>query len=267
MPIDDPWLGPVHNLELLTRAGFKLVGGGTHQSKTLMLADLQALWDLGDKGAAQRLIIEDNVLGKRSKRARDVALYRLNQLFGIVDQPLLTRYLAAVWHRDRASQPMLALLCALARDPSLRDAAKTVLDAPIGAPVRWPIIAAAYDGQHPGRLGAKMLKSFAQNCASTFTQSGFLRGKLAKIRIRASATPNVAAFAGLLAELAGFGGPSLLLSPWLDVLDQPVEGRVRLLQSAADMGLLRLRTGGDIVEIAVRERMASTLGLPPLGDL
>jgi hypothetical protein len=37
---------------------------------------------------------------------------------------------------------MLALLCALARDPTLRDGAAAVLDATLGERVRWPAFAA-----------------------------------------------------------------------------------------------------------------------------
>ena len=63
----------------------------------------------------------------------------------------------------------LALLCALAREPLLRDSAAVVLTAPAGSSVRWPEIAAALDREHRGRYSPKMLKSLAQNCASTWT--------------------------------------------------------------------------------------------------
>ena len=266
MNIDNPWFGPAQDPDLLTRAGFKTFGGGAHQSKTLMLKDLRALRAANAEIPFERLILEENVLGKRSARAREVALYRLDQLYGISSSPPIAVSLAALWRLDPAGQPLLALLCALARDPPLRDAAAAVLDAPIGAQVRWPAFSACYEVLHPGRLGPKMLKSLSQNCASTFTQAGYLHGKLAKVRIRARPTPYVAAFAALLAELSGFGGPSLLASRWLDVLDQPIDQRLQLLQAARNLGLLRLRTGGDIVELSVRDPMATILGLPSLGE-
>lgn len=267
LKIDDLWFGAAYDPAAVARVGFKVVGGGTHQSKTLMLNDLQTLWAAGPATEAEPAIVERNILGKRSAKARDVAVYRLEQLYGVASRPPLARFLAALWTRDAAAQPLLALLCALARDPSLRDASPAALDAPIGAQVRWPAFAAVYEARHPARLGAKMLKSLSQNCASTYSQAGYLRGKLAKVRIRAVPTPHSAAFAALLAELAGFGGPALLASRWLDVLDLPLEGRLRILQAAADLDLLQLRTGGDIVELSVRDRMASTLGIPTLGDV
>jgi hypothetical protein len=153
LKIDDPWFGAAYEPAAAVTAGFKPDGGGTHQSKTLMLKDLRALWAVNSEMAAERAIVEDNVLGKRSTRARAVAVYRLEQLYGIASHPPIGRCLAAIWPRDPAAQPIIALLCALARDPALRDAAPAVLDAPVGAQVRWPVFAATYEARHPGRLG------------------------------------------------------------------------------------------------------------------
>jgi len=106
-----------------------------------------------------------------------------------------------------------------------------------------------------------MLKSMSQNCASTWTQTGHLTGKVAKTRARSTPTPHVAAFAALLAEWSGFGGPALVESPWMNVTDLDHTGRIALLREAESYGLLRLRTGGGMVEIAVEDRMKSTLGI------
>ena len=51
------------------------------------------------------------------------------------------RALLALWARDTAGRPMLALLCALACDPSLRDGAAAVP----GTQVRWAAIASALE--------------------------------------------------------------------------------------------------------------------------
>ena len=166
--------------------------------------------------------------------------------------------------RDSRGRPMLALLCSLARDPTLRDGAKAVLDASIGELVRWPAIAAAFDTRHPGRLGEKMARSLAQNAASTWTQAGFLRGAIRKERVRAIATPAAAAYAALLAGLCGFGGMRLIESRWLDVLDRPVEDRMLLLRQAEGVGLARIRKVGDVIEIDIRGPLTRTLGVPAL---
>jgi hypothetical protein len=140
-----------------------------------------------------------------------------------------------------------------------------ILDATCGSDVRWPDFASRFEALHPGRYSANMLRSMSQNCASTWTQSGHLKGRVKKRRVRAMASPVVAAYAALLGELAGFGGATLLASPWIRTLDSSETETMALLRQAEGLGLLRVRSGGDVVDIRVREAMASTLGIPDLG--
>lgn len=263
---DAGWFAPLVDKARLERARVKVVGGGAHQSKTMMLADLSVLLESDHWCAPANAIVEHNVLGKPSNRARQVALYRLRQLYGLDDNGPVSRTLVALWKREQAGRPLLALISALSSDPSLRDGADAVLDAPPGTQVRWPAIAAAFEARHPGRLGEKMAKSLAQNAASTWTQSGHLVGAVRKIRARAQPTPITAAFAALLATICGFGGPALLESRWLDILDRPIEDRLSLLRQAEGLGLVRLRAAGDVLEIDVRQSLAATLEIPELVD-
>jgi hypothetical protein len=197
-------------------------------------------------------------------RARQAALYRLRQLYGIGQPPPICVVLHKLWHRDPAGRPMLAILCALARDPTLRDGADAVLGAIPGERVQGPLIEASFEKHHPGRLGEKMSQSLARNAASSWTQSGHLSGAVRKRRVRAKPTPTVAAYAALLASLTGFGGAMLLKSKWLDVLDCSAEDRLSLLRQAEGLGLVRVRAAGDVLEIEVVRRMSETLGIPQL---
>jgi hypothetical protein len=262
--LSDRWLGSTADITRLRLAGMKLVGGGPHQSKTMMLAELSTLLSLGEQDDAVDAILHRNVLGKPSMRSRQAALYRLRQLYGIGQPDPICAVLYELWHRDPSGRPLLAILCALARDPLLRDGADAVLDAAPGEQVRWPLIAAAFERRNPGRLGEKMLRSMAQNSASSWTQSGHLSGATQKRRVRAQPTPIVAAYAALLANLAGFGGPMLLESRWLDVVDRPMEDRLSLLRQAEGLGLARVRAAGDVLEIDVAGPMANLLGVPSL---
>src|SRR3954465_13873083 len=103
--------------------------------------------------------------------------------------------------------------------------------------MRTAVIAAAFENEFPGRLRATTAKSLAQNAASSWTQAGFLKGAVRKERVRAVATPVTATYAALLASLCGFGGALLLESRWMDVLDRPIEERLRLLRQAEGLGL------------------------------
>jgi hypothetical protein len=243
--------------------------GGVHQSKTMMLRELSSYMDASATigGSPKSLVMDANVLGKATGSARKLALERLRGLYAISMKLPIARVLEALWRSDAAGRPMLAILCSLARDPLLRESADVVLPAPLGEPVRWPRIAAAFEARHPARFSEKMRKSLSQNCASSWTQSGHLKGKIKKLRTRATPSAPSAAYAALLATIAGFGGPALLGSPWLLVLDRPLEDRLTLLRQAESQGLVRVRAAGDTVEIMVRQSMARALGIPDLGDL
>ena len=196
----------------------------------MMLAELTELLAAGAADRADDAILRDNLLGKPSVRARQAALYRLRQLYGVGKAWPICAVLHRLWERNRDGRPSLALLCALARDPPLRDGAAAVLDAALGERVRWPAIAASFEASNPGRLNEKMAKSLAQHAASTWTQAGFLKGAVRKERVRAKPTPAVAAYAALMASFCGFGGMRLVECRWLDVLDRPYEDRLALLR-------------------------------------
>lgn len=258
------WLLPTVDRTALRRLGIKADGGGPHQSKTMILTDVSALLASGRIDDPAGAIVGDNLLGKPSIRARKAAVKQLHQLYGVGGDDPIWRALRVLWQRDNAGQPLLALLTALARDPLFRAGASAALDASPGEQVRAPAFAALSEGAFPGRFGEKMAQSLARNVASSWTQAGFLKGAIRKERVRATPTPTAAAFATLLASLCGFGGQRLLESRWLDVLDRPVEDRLALLRQAEGLGLDRVRSAGDVLEIDVRRPMAELLGVPEL---
>ena len=238
--------------------GFRAGGGGTHQAMTMMLRELTLLLAVGggDLASLRRLIAEENVLGKSTAAAKASALRHLRNLYGLGTHSVVTDGLATLWPLDSDSRPTLALLCAIARDPLLRDTADVVLAAPVGAKVGAHEIAERLTAVHPGRLSPSMVGGVSRNCASSWTQSGHLKGRVHKVRTRALATPVAAAYAALLAWLAGFGGPALIDSPWMDVLDLSPNERLALLRRAEALGLLRVRAAGDVVEVLLDPLMA-----------
>jgi hypothetical protein len=242
----------------LRSLGFRLDGGGAHQSKTMMLTELDVLLAAGPLDAAtrQRLIMDENILGKGSLAAKQSVLRQISNLYDLGGVWPVARGLVGLWSIDREARPLLALLCALARDPLLRDSAGPILAAPVGAHTGRTEISAVIAGLHPHRFSPAMLKSLAQNCASSWTQSGHLTGHRNKRRHRAQATPIAAAYAALLASLAGFGGPALIASPWMEVLDLSTNERLALLRRAEAQGLLRVRAAGDVVEVVLDPLLA-----------
>jgi hypothetical protein len=267
--IRNEWFAPGADLERAARASIRFTGGGVHQTKTMMLAELSAFLLAAQDSSASvaDLVIERNVLGKSTNSARKIALSRLTGLYGIAKPPPIAAAQFALWRNDPDGRPLLALLMALARDPLLRDSAAAVLPAAQGTPIRWTNIAASLETRHPDRFSFKMMRTLAQNCASTWTQSGHLRGRVKKVRAQAQPTAAVAALSAFLATVCGFGGPALLESPWFDILDLPPGERLSLLRRAEAQGYARIRTAGDMLEITVRQPLAQTLGIPGLADV
>jgi hypothetical protein len=132
IPPADEWLTPPVDHTALARMWVKTHGGGPHQSKTMMLAEFTELLAAGAADRVDDAIVRENLLGKPSIRARKAALYRLRQLYDVGENWPICIVLRQLWERDPAGRPMLALLCALARDPAFRAGAAAVLDAPLG---------------------------------------------------------------------------------------------------------------------------------------
>lgn len=249
--------------------GFRHMPGGVHLSKTMMLDELQKVLDLPgplDAAAVEDAILNRNILSKPTGTARKLVLSRLNTLYGIRTPLPVQTAMLKLWTHHAAGHPLLALLCTLAREPLLRDTVSAVLNAPQGAALRWPELAESLSAKHPGRYTQKMLKSLAQNCASSWTQSGHLKGKVAKRRSLGEPTAQTVAYAALLGSLAGFGGPALLASPWMRVLDRTEADLLGLLRRAEAGGLVQLRAGGGVIQINVRRPLSQVLGVPALAD-
>lgn len=240
-----------------------MVGGGVHQTKTVMVAEIRMLlsvWDSTNPDPRE-LIIGSNILSKKTASTRSITFSRLNELYGLTDPPPLAAVFLELARRDPGGLALHCLLMGLARDPLLRDTAAAILPAAVGDRVQWPVVASALESLHPARFSPKSLRTLSQNCASTWTQSGHLEGPVRKLRRRVKPTAANVAFAALLGSICGYGGPVLLSSSWLKALDLSPDGALDLLRQAEAMGLARVRAAGDVVEIAVRQPMQSTLGV------
>ena len=254
------WFALDTNRDCAERLGFQFAPGGVHLSKTMMLTELATIMNAtGSEDKARRAILDDNVLGKNTGKGRQLALKHLNRLYGLAAALHL-------WPRNVLGRPMLALLCALAREPLMRQTAGVVLGALRGTRVQASDLAAALASGYPNRYSANTLQSLARNCASTWTQSGHLTGMARKCRAVAEPSPEAAAYAALLGTLAGFGGPALLQSPWMRLLDRPEADLLLLLRRAEAIGLAKVRAGGGVVQITVRQPLADLLEVPALAD-
>jgi hypothetical protein len=261
-----PWFTPSVEESRLSAFGIKISGGGIHQTKTMMLSEIKTLlssWRPGESDP-RNLVVETNILSKKTMSSRKLTFDRLNKLYGLAESPPVASVFLELARRDPYGMPLHCLIVCLARDPLLRDTAMAVLPSEVGDRVQWPVLADVFEHLYPSRFSPKTLKSLSQNCASSWTQSGHLEGSIRKLRRRVKPTPANAAFAALLASICGYGGPVLLSSSWMQVLDLSPDGALDLLRQAEAIGLARVRAAGDVVEIAVRQPMQTTLGVQGL---
>jgi len=264
--LDPVWFGARGDAAKLVQFGFRLAGGGAHQSKTMMLQELEVLvaTELTSGEELRAAVIDGNVLGKPTRNTRKVTFRHVGSLYGLVDQPPLTKAFLGVWRTHPHGHQLQALLVALARDPLLRETARVVTDGAVGNKLQRPLFEEVLRSVFPDRFSDKMVRSLAQNCASSWTQSGHLKGAVKKLRQRVTPTPPTVAFAALIATASGFGGPAMLSSGWMKVLDLAPEQALDALRRAEAIGLARVRSAGDVTEISVRQPMAAALGVPEL---
>ena len=119
--------------------GLRIVPTGTHLSSTLKLDELRMLLAGQLLGGSvddyKTAIVDQNVLGKPTVASRRITFYRLRELYGLDGELLVLRALADLWDVDVRAQPMIALLCATARDPILRAVTPYIMRLPIGGAV------------------------------------------------------------------------------------------------------------------------------------
>jgi hypothetical protein len=289
-----PWISPSDTVSTV-KAGVRFGTVGTHTSRTMMLSELSDLLAAvparapasEDLSASQgdlfppthvqpslfqarlpsrddysQAILEDNVLGKDTAASRRGTLQRLSELYGLDPQLAVFRVLRRLWEVDGSGRPLLALLCALARDPLLRATARAVLTLSPGAELSRSALYEALTADededqpsHTGRLSSRfkpaILDKIARNAASSWAQAGHLEGRVRKIRKKVRPTAGSAAFALWLGHLQDLAGDYLLRTLWAAVLDVTQDELFDLALAAKQRGLLRAVSGGGVRAIDV----------------
>ena len=257
------YMNEIQPTELLLKAGFRFGDKGTHTSRTMMLSELSdllsALPPESERTDYATAIIEENVLGKQTTATRRLTNQRLGELYGLDPRLPLFRVLRRVWPLDEAGRPLIALLCALCRDPLLRATARTVIDLPLNAELmRSSVLDAIRETVGP-RLNDSILDKVARNAGSSWSQSGHLEGRVRKIRQRVQPTAGSTAYALWLGSLEDLAGNQLLTSRWARMLDTTGESLTSYVLQAKQLGLVDARIGGGVVEIEAGRLFDSTM--------
>ncbi len=244
---------PATNHDLLTRLGFRLGRSGAHASRTMMLEELSTLLDAAPATATKSdylaQVTEFNVLGKGTAKARKLAGKHLVELYGFDDKLAVFRVFRQLWQQDPQARPVLAMTLALARDPLLRLSRPLLIERRAGEQVWRDEVEALLKQSDPDRYSAASVKSFAQNINGSWTQSGFLHGKVRKVRAQPVITPTNLAYALFLGHLEGLRAQRLFSSEWAQLLSVSPGELVAWAQSASRRGLLVFMNAGGVMEV------------------
>ena len=233
--------------------------GGPSTSQTIMVSSLRDLLLRlpadSPVGAYRNAVLAENILCKDTAGGREWAFRQLRRFYALNPGSLLFRALRDLWADDPCGQPLLALLCAVARDPVLRATASLVVPVEpgdvIGPADFEEIIEAAFSGAYSDNTR----RTTAQNVASSWTQSGHLLAErpTKKVRVRVHPTATAVAYALLLGHLQGERGQGLFKTQWAAVLDQPTSRLVELASAASRHGMLEFRNAGGVMEVTFHE--------------
>ena len=235
------------------------VPGGPSTSQTIMVSSLQRLLAIvpsdSPPASYRAAVMDENVLGKQTASGREWAFRQLRRFYALNPQSLLFRALRDLWDHDKASQPLLALLCALARDPVLRASASVIIATEPGQTVTSADFEAAIEAKFPSAYKEITRRTTAQKVASSWDQSGHLHQERpgSKIRTRVCPTSANTTYALMLGYLEGSRGQALFKTLWTRVLDQPVSHLIDLAGSASQEGLLEFRSAGGIMEVTFHQ--------------
>lgn len=233
--------------------------GGTNTSHTIVVPALTQLLNAVDRHADaatyEQAVLEQNVLGKDTTGARQRTLRYLRELYLLRPDSLLFRALRDLWTDDPTGQPLLAGLCAMARDSVFRASAPAIFDTNPGDDVTSTDLADAVDNVFPDTYNDSTLAKVGRNTFSSWEQTGHLEAvaHANKVRRRPVCTAADTAFALLIGHLDGTRGEALFDTVWAKALDHPQSHLFELATVASQRSLIDFRHSGGVTEVGFTE--------------
>ncbi len=238
----------------LLEFGLKFTGGGTHISRTIMLAELEVVLSAVPQGSQaseyRDAILLRNILGKTTDSTRQKTLRHLRELYVLDEEVPLFRLLRTLHALDPASLPLLAMQVAWSRDHLLRSTTPAVLEAAEGDLVEAKSLAQAALDIFGDQYSELNINKIGRNTASSWTQSGHLAGRAKKIRSRIKPTVVAVTLALFLGDATGYHGAAVFSNPWCRLLDLNPDRAKSMAFEAHRAGLLNLRAVGEVVELS-----------------
>ena len=236
-----------------TEFGFRNKISGVHTSRTMMFEELKILLEEvppeADTKQYERAIIEDNLLFKKTLTTRETTAQKLESLYALDPEVPIYNYFRKLWETMQEGKELLACLLANARDPVLRLTLPPVLDLSIGQEFSKKALLDALKEKAGDEFTVKTLESTSRNAASTWTQSGHLKGHRTKFRAKPNVTPGAVTYGLLLGHLCDRTGSRLFNTYWMRVLDVEDHTSEELAKRASRKGLLSFQKAGNVINI------------------
>lgn len=227
-----------------------------HTARTIMFKEISTI--LSATGVDTSVdevkdkVIDENLLQKASISGRRKSFAYLKKAYGLdPDIPIFRAFRWAWTVSGEGERPLLALLCALCRDASLRVSASYILTLPVGTVVEKQVLSSELERAFPNVYSPAVVESMTRNLFSSWTQSGHLQGFRDKSRAKASSHAGPTVFALYIASLTGLKGRILFDSLWvraLDATDHELQDSIHL---ASRRGWLKYHESGGMMEITL----------------
>lgn len=235
--------------------GFSSGTGSVHTKRTIMLRELTTLLETISNPKVsfdnyKKAIVEENCLGKPSMATRRYTADYLRALYALDPNAILFRSLRYFWDRDLSGRPLIAFLCAYARDPLLYRLTHFALDLAEGNIPSKHNLEELIENNYPGRFSPVMKSSLGRNLLSSWTQAGFLNDKNPKIRSKAMPSSGSTTYALLLGYLKGIRGPLLFETDYVRLLDCSSFCAIELAEEAARRGWIVFSRVGNVMDVS-----------------
>lgn len=234
--------------------GFKNGRNGVHSSRTMMLAEVSALFQARDADTTREQYQEDvrtfNVLHKPTDKARCLTWRHLVDLYGMDPAIPLFRVFRRLWDSDEYARALLACQIGLTRDPILRGSRQKILSLQMGELLPRQEMEQVFSEKFPSRFSAATLKSIAQNVNGTWTKAGYLIGRTKKTRSAPVVRPANVAFALFLGYLQGASGNRLFSTEWVYMFECHKDRLLEYARTANNVGLISFKHSSEVIEIS-----------------
>lgn len=236
------------------KLGFKFGINGAHSSRTMMFSEIADLFEAQSASASSNAYRDDierlNVLHKPTEKARKLTWRHLVALYGMSLEIPLFRAFRRLWDSDEQARPVLACQMALARDPLLRESLDKILSLELGHLLTREDMEALFVEKFPDRYSPAMLKSLAQNINGTWTNAGYLTGRIKKVRSEPVIRPSNVAFALFLGYLQGASGNRLFTTDWTRMLECRTDRLIEYARMASHSGLITFKHSSEVIEVS-----------------